>query len=419
MRFPPFNLALHRAPPQVCTRYDGHLFLVVRSAARFHDLFLAPNTSAPRRSTIYVYQSARHSCSQTQISNYKLDLVSVPAHIGFDLSPREMLLCKIFQKHNNNSPSQHPRPPQGSAQPASRGFDPAYPSNPMSRTAQWVAAQAQQEYQLVQRRPQQGYQAYQTSTVQEAQAAYRRAQGQASRSRRRPKAPLMDLSSLEGPPIEDNRLVSTPHSLIPRIREEPATPNSTPPGLLWKPLPPRPASAEPQSSRQRRGPAIPPGDAHIDPFQHDPNLRRVPAQRTRRAGPEEEDSPDHPSPNERSRSPEHTPHSPSERPRLRSHSSGPLIWLEDEEQWVVSHASSRSAHPPVTRLPSRLRNATTRPIRRYTDLSDLDVSDVSDDDLERLEYPPDYESHQFSPTYVQRYTYGPASRPRASARRGL
>lgn len=202
--------------------------------------------------------------------------------------------------------------------------------------------------------------------------------------------------------------MNTAQSSIPHIREEPATPNGTPPNLLWKPLPLRPSSADPLSPRQQR--RAPTTNLHTEPLQPHTNLRRVPAQRTRQINPEDEDLPDqHPPSNERSRSPTQQ----NERPHLRSHSSGSLLWLEDEEQWVVTHVSSSRSAQPVTRLPTRLRNATTRPIRRNT-ANDLDVSD---DELERLELPPDYESHRFSPTYIQRYTYGPASRLTANSRR--
>lgn len=331
-------------------------------------------------------------------------MVSGPA------APRKMLLCKIFQRHQAQPPA------QGCPQPGSEMPEPAYP---MSRTAQWVAQQAQQEFQLVHR---QAYQtSYQPSTVQEARQAHRRAQ----HASRRHRAPLTDLSSLEGPPIEDTRLLSTPRCLIPRICEEPATPNSTPHCLLWKPLPPRPASAEPSSSRLQRYRVdipIPPTENNIGHLRNDAHLRRVPAQRNMRSLDRNETSPDrhqHPSDeHERPRSPRShsVPHQPPGRPRRRSHSSGGLVWLEDAEQWVVAHPpASRSSHPPVTRLPTRLRNATTRPVRRYIDLSSLDVNDVGEDDTGCRGYPPDYESHAFSPTHVERLTYGPASRPRASA----
>lgn len=229
----------------------------------------------------------------------------------------------------------------------------------------------------------------------------------------------MDLSSLEGPPIDDPRVVSTPDSTIPRIREEPATSNSTPHNMLWKPLPPRPASAEPMSSRQqqqRRPGARPTGHHGADLPGSDPHLRRVPAQRGRRSPTDDDDDdefmPGSVFPEERPRSPHHPTHLEPERRLMRSRSSDPLVWLEDEEQWVVAGPSTRRSSAQIRQLPPRLRNATTRPLGRYPDMSD-----DSDDDLERSDHPPDYESHQFSPTHVMRLTYGPASRPRASARR--
>lgn len=367
----------------------------------FHGLNLALNTSPPRRSTIPADQNVRRSCSKIVV----VVISSIPGtwlrsryHMVWSCRPPcKMLLYKIFQRHQAQPPAQG-SPPSASEEPES-----AYP---MSRTAQWVAQQAQQEFQLVHRGPHQAYQTYQPSTVQEAQHA----------PRRRHRPPLMDLSSLEGPPIEDSRLLSRPHSMIPPVCEEPATPNHTPHCLLWKPLPPRPASAEPQSWRlQRYRSNIPPTENNIDHLRNDAHLRPVPAQRNNMRSPDGDEMPPdrhhHPS-GERPRSPHSAPHQQPGRPRRRSLSSGALVWLEDEEQWVVAHprALRGSSHPPVTRLPTRLRNATTRPVRRYADMRD-----VSEDDMERRDYPPDYESHQFSPTHVQRLTYGPASRPRASA----
>ena len=121
-----------------------------------------------------------------------------------------------------------------------------------------------------------------------------------------------------------------PDTTAARIRPNSRTPTHV---LFSKPLPPRPASTDVTSPRQRRtiqhdwpseSPAI------------DRNLRRAPARRGRRS-PSDEIYPDCDPRNE-----DHlSPWSPrnlqsSPRPR-RSQSCMPtnLIWLEDEQQWAV------------------------------------------------------------------------------------
>lgn len=232
---------------------------------------------------------------------------------------------------------------------------------------------------------------------------------QTPRKPRRQPCPLMDLSSLEGPPIDDQTIVRTPHSIIPRLRVDNATSHHTPPNLLWKPLPPRPASAEPISSRRQehhRPAAHPTGNENDGPSRRDNNLRRAPAHRGRHTEDELEHnrvSPDY----ERSRSTSTIIQRQTNQPRSRS--SDPRVWLEDAEQWTaVGSSATRSSHPQIHRLPTRLRNATTPLYVQHPD-------DI-DDDLDRRDHPPDYESHCFSPTHVMRLTFGPASRPRASAR---
>ncbi|KAJ5219018.1 uncharacterized protein N7498_001117 [Penicillium cinerascens] len=229
---------------------------------------------------------------------------------------------------------------------------------------------------------------------------------QTPRNSYRQPSPLMDLSSLEGPPIDDQSTMRTPHSIIPRLRVDNATPHNTPPNLLWKPLPPRPASAEPISPRQqehRRPAANPTGND--GPSSRDNNLIRASAHRGRHTEEDELEhnrvSPDY----ERSRSSTIIQRQTNQ---PRSRSSDPRVWLEDVEQWTtVGSSATRSSHPQIHRLPTRLRNATTP----------LYVGHPydSDDDLERRDHPPDYESHCFSPNHVMRLTFGPASRPRASA----
>lgn len=224
----------------------------------------------------------------------------------------------------------------------------------------------------------------------------------------RPIGPLMDLSSLEGPPIDDTRIVRARHSMIPRPPGVNSTTNDLPPNLLWKPLPPRPASAEPASSRQRYQPYRPaarPTECD-ETSRSDNSLRQGPAQRNRHSHTEHGIVQSRPSPEyERSR-PTSTIIQRQTGPRSRS--SDPLVWLEDAGQWVIASSSARrsSPQPRIHPLPTRLRNATSPPLLQLHGDSN---------ELEGRDNPPDYESHCFSPTHVMRLTFGPASRPRASA----
>ncbi|KAJ5085748.1 hypothetical protein N7532_010519 [Penicillium argentinense] len=264
---------------------------------------------------------------------------------------------------------------------------------------------------------------------------------QSSRSNSRP--PLMDLSSLEGPPIEDPRVVVTPEPIA-RLRIEPPTPDTnTHPSRLWKSLPPRPSSADPTSpSRHTHLPR--PLTHRFETSQSEANdepyLRRAPAQRGRRTpSPDQEELNSRnanlnlnlnidttlarhsaSSPYERSRSPLRTPVSleaeaearwnletlrDSERGR-RARSCCPLVWVESERRWVVfgpyrqpaSGTSTSEDSAPRHRTPGPPPDLSRRPAypEIYTDLL------YADNEIEPADHPPTYESHGFSPTHVDR-----------------
>ncbi|KAJ5130871.1 uncharacterized protein N7515_006910 [Penicillium bovifimosum] len=148
-----------------------------------------------------------------------------------------------------------------------------------------------------------------------------------------PHPPLMDLSSLEGPPIADPPFILSPDTTSPRI----TTPSPTPTHILRsKPLPPRPVSRNvtPSQHQHRR---------HEQPSEcpnPDGNSRQMPARKPTNS-PSEELAPDcDPRHEHESSSTQSSPRPRQPRPCV------PLTWLEDEKKWVVGEA-----HPPTTRDP--------------------------------------------------------------------
>lgn len=256
---------------------------------------------------------------------------------------------------------------------------------------------------------------------------FKRSQLASSRQRRRDsKLPLMDLSSLEGPPLADPRADIPTNPTFPRIEEEPPTPE-TPShyhsyfNLYTKPLPPRPASADPLDLRQSRHPISNTRtvNSHTDlePSRSDSHLRRMPAQRGRRS-PSNELRPGDgitaadPVREARSRSPPVNQYLYTECRVPRRPRSAPLVWSEEEELWVVT-GSSASSQRPHTRH--------SRPPRLETHLSEpsLRSGDNIDEGLDHsaLSPPPSYDSHGFSHTHVVRQQRGTESRWGAVARR--
>ncbi|KAJ5973721.1 hypothetical protein N7481_010931 [Penicillium waksmanii] len=194
----------------------------------------------------------------------------------------------------------------------------------------------------------------------------------------------MDLSSLEGPPIDDPRVVITPDPIDGLVHlRSPTIDSNTNPSRLWRSLPPRPTSRGSSSSYERPAannnnnnnnnnnghdhsyrhnyrPSIPRTETSLSEGQ----LRRTHAQRGRRSpSPEIDmdidlhmqlriDSESRvPRFNQRPRSPMRdliplpllsadVPSSSTrqqERGR-RTQSCCPLVWVESEQQWIVSES---------------------------------------------------------------------------------
>lgn len=256
---------------------------------------------------------------------------------------------------------------------------------------------------------------------------FKRSQLASSRKRQHDsKLPLMDLSSLEGPPLADPRVNVPADSTFPRIEEEPPTPETpshyhTYFNLYTKPLPPRPASADPLDLRQSRHSRsdIHTAGSSTDPFRSDSDLRRVPAQRGRRSTsnelrPGEGITGTEPVREARSRSPPANLYLYAECRVPRRPRSAPLVWLEDEELWVVTGSSTSSQRPPTRpSRPARLETHMSEPLRRSEPLLDEEL----DVDHSALSPPPSYDSHGFSHTHVVQQQRGVESRWGAVARR--
>ncbi|OQE25431.1 hypothetical protein PENSTE_c006G06029 [Penicillium steckii] len=232
---------------------------------------------------------------------------------------------------------------------------------------------------------------------------------------------LMDLSSLEGPPIEDSRIVRSSHRNT-RIDVEPPTPdNNTHPSRLWQSLPPRPSSTDPEASPS----SLWPRPLQLSSNNRSPNhrsqsslsegqLRRAPAQRGRRTPSPDIDmdidlhmelpiEPRAPALSQRPRSPVPDPvplfnidtdvQSPSRQSsrNQRARSCCQLDWRESEQRWVVLEPFPQPEEPlwDQSRTPG----------------SPLDRMPVPEGypgfygrELDWVDLPPPYESHGFSPT---------------------
>jgi hypothetical protein len=210
-----------------------------------------------------------------------------------------------------------------------------------------------------------------------------------------PDPPLMDLSSLEGPPIVDSTFIVSPDTTNPRI----TTPSPTSTHILRsKPLPPRPASTDviPSQNQNRNRRHERPSDRSTT----NGNLRRMPA-RTPMNNPPEELSPDcDPSFEHDSSLTQSSPRPRQQRPCL------PLTWLEDEKQWVVGEA-----HRPSTR-DSRVEHAASSALSPVSPISScspcydmirrLDEHIAYNNYLYREGVPnhsPAYNAHRFHPGY--------------------
>ncbi|KAJ5279087.1 hypothetical protein N7478_004459 [Penicillium angulare] len=229
---------------------------------------------------------------------------------------------------------------------------------------------------------------------------------------------LVDHSSLDGPPIlnSSSEIHLPPDPTLSPIREDAPDPQSDAHYfLLSKPLPPRPATADPSSSRQ-----IPrkPIRLHIDTTtDHDTasrssdRLRRAPAQRGRVSPPEELILVQEYFDRGHSRSPTSlSPPVAAPQPK-RSHTCDPLSWLEEEGLWEVPRRwPSRICNPSYRSL-SRSSMSTSFSaipdgwIHQFNQVQNANIR-VHTDSAEGLP-PPSYDSHAFSPTYVMRMQDGP------------
>lgn len=266
----------------------------------------------------------------------------------------------------------------------------------------------------------------------------------------------MDLSSLEGPPIDDPRVVITPDPIddgLVHLRS-PTIDSNTNPSRLWRSLPPRPSSRGSTSSyespaannnnnnnnndhpyRHNYRPSFPRTETSLSEGQ----LRRTHAQRGRRSpSPEIDmdidlhmqlriDSESRvPRFNQRPRSPMRdliplpllsvdVPSSSTrqqERGR-RTQSCCPLVWVESEQQWVVSESyrhqqqqQQEEPHMEQSRTPDTIfhRIPVSDPFLGLGLSSGFDTWDGAE--TESVDCPPTYESHGFSPTYVRRLGQG-------------
>ncbi|KAJ5678982.1 hypothetical protein N7462_007226 [Penicillium macrosclerotiorum] len=255
----------------------------------------------------------------------------------------------------------------------------------------------------------------------------------------------MDLSSLEGPPIVDTRAgIQSRSTPIPHIQEEPPTPQGgTHFNLYSKPLPPRPASADPLFARPLHRHSIEshPSSSSCARQENDGSLRRTYTQSGQRDSPSERllrvntvhsAHPANlidPARYARSRSPPlHIPTQPtaSTLPR-RTRSCCTLVWLEDEELWAVTNPTDSPTSPPARRHcpPVRVQAPLAQrpaelPSSRHQD--DAQVSLYANhaipmSPVSPLSPPPSYDSHRFSPTHVMRQRQRSTSGWGAVARR--
>ncbi|KAJ5629293.1 hypothetical protein N7528_002950 [Penicillium herquei] len=227
---------------------------------------------------------------------------------------------------------------------------------------------------------------------------------------------LVDYSSLDGPRISD-WMTFTPDPTLPRIHQERPTPQSEAHYyILSKPLPPRPASADPQIPRELRRKPVPPLDTtqstteEVVP-ENTANLRRAPARRGR-ISPKEELILVEEYLNEDSVRPTgsnwHTLTAPSPR---RSHTD-PIMWLEEEGLWEVPCRWPSRTSLPTLRSPSRSSMSTAFSAIPDGWFHQHGLPVTSDTvrvhiDSALGEAPPSYDSHAFNSAYFMRRQDGP------------
>ncbi|KAJ5746365.1 hypothetical protein N7520_011547 [Penicillium odoratum] len=261
----------------------------------------------------------------------------------------------------------------------------------------------------------------------------------------RPGPPMMDLSSLDGPPIFDTRnaissgpidfssldggpviadpvIFLPPNPTVSCIHEEPPTPQTDAQyHLLSKPLPPRPST---DSSWQRARVVRRTSNADDDATNA---LGRAPVRR-RQASPSEDISLVDEYNHDRSRPAIQVLTNPAASQPRRSHSCDPLVWLEEEGLWEIpSRWPSRTTVPSQHSQRSRRRSSVSTVFSAIPDgwpihmhhgwpPHQFDTVRVHIDSA-LGELPPSYDSHAFSPTYVMRMQDGPLAGWSAVSRR--
>ena len=252
-------------------------------------------------------------------------------------------------------------------------------------------------------------------------------------------APIMDLSSLDGPPIIASRVLVPPlDPSTPGIHEEHPTPQGAADAYHFersKPLPERPGRPHRPEIRERINPVRPGSPIYplsvaswlessqpdltepVSPVaaaapRSDGHLRRAPARRGRKSPTEELFPQDIQPRDRRSQSPRGCNDLYVEPAHRRARSCSPLVWSDAEEMWVVegpgplefAASEERTSRPP--------RHQPSGYLDREFVRQDSDFSNRSGDLP-----PPSYESHEFSPSHVMRMREGMASRWTAVARR--
>lgn len=233
-----------------------------------------------------------------------------------------------------------------------------------------------------------------------------------------PKSPIMDLSSLDGPPLVASRvLITPPDPFTPRIHEEPPTPQGAADTYHFvrsKPLPARPVSADPvPSQRQRTRPNPGYSSASTDALRNEIRLRRAPARRGRRSPSEDLLPHDTLARDERSQSPRSSPDPEAEPVHRRARSCSPLVWNEIEGMWLVEGPS------PLEFDFSSSRSRNSRPPRHQMSLivPEGEPTNVYHDGLGETPSPPSYDSHEFTASHVMRVRESMTSRWVSVARR--
>ncbi|KAJ5945529.1 hypothetical protein N7454_002368 [Penicillium verhagenii] len=259
---------------------------------------------------------------------------------------------------------------------------------------------------------------------------------------------MIDLSSLDGPPILDMRnIISSgpvdfssldggpfitnsvtclpPNPTVSCTHEGPPTPQTEAQyHLLSKPLPPRPASTDSVPSRQRPR-TIRRRSSVDDDASTNTNIRRAPVRRGRVSPTSSDENifTERHGNDDDTRPTLRLLTNPTAPPPKRSHTCDPLVWLGEEGLWEVPRrwpsrapGPSQSSPQSFCQYPRRRSSVSTVfsaipdgwPINMHHGWPPHQFDTVRVHiDSALGESPPSYESHAFSPTYVMRMQDGP------------